>query len=88
VQGVQGLGRPSPIGLKHSAIALSGDSEPITHLHTPPARGCARVCKGVQMGAALTVGGEPASCSGDPAGSMRLAALRRSAAHRTVSRAV
>jgi hypothetical protein len=48
---VQGLGRPSPIGLKHSAIALSGDSEPITHLHTPPARGvqgCARVCKWVQ----------------------------------------
>ena len=51
MQGVQGLGRPSPIGLKHSAIALSGDSEPITHLHTPPARGvqgCARVCKWVQ----------------------------------------
>ena len=48
---MQGLGRPSPIGLKHSAIALSGDSEPITHLHTPPARGvqgCARVCKWVQ----------------------------------------
>ena len=54
----------------------------------PSGQGCARVCKGVQMGAALTVGGEPASCSGDPAGSMRLAALRRSAAHRTVSRAV
>ena len=51
MQGVQGLGRPSPIGLKHSAIALSGDSEPIAHLHTPPARGvqgCARVCKWVQ----------------------------------------
>ena len=30
----------------------------------PSGQGCARVCKGVQMGAALTVGGEPASCSG------------------------
>ena len=48
---MQARGRPSPIGLKHSAIALAGDSEPITHLHTPPARGvqgCARVCKWVQ----------------------------------------
>ena len=41
-----------------------------------------------QAGVSFAVLGAEESCSGDPAGSMRLAALRRSAAHRPVSRAV